>query len=107
MTLPPKPAHVGIECRGGQNTRRIAGVILAGLLLVTVPSRAGQAQDADPFSATVAIDATAESVAKAREQARTDGQRRALTAVIERLSGGNSPPAKLPKLDDKAITGLV
>src|SRR5207237_9502910 len=68
--------------------------------------RPGQAEDADAFSATVAVDASAENVVRAREQARTDGQRRALTAVLERLSGGN-PPAKPPRLDDKAITDLV
>src|SRR5207237_7299515 len=68
--------------------------------------RPGQAEDADAFSATVAVDASAENVVRAREQARTDGQRRALTAVLERLSGGN-PPAKPPRLDDKAITDMV
>ncbi len=38
--------------------------------------------------------------------ARIDGQRRALAAVIERLSGA-SETAKPPKLDDKAITDMV
>ena len=52
------------------------------------------------------VDATADSAAAAREMARIDGQRRALAAVIERLSGA-SEPAKPPKLDDKAITDMV
>jgi hypothetical protein len=65
------------------------------------------AQESDEaYSATVKVDATAESAAAAREVARIDGQRRALAAVIERLSGA-SEPAKPPKLDDKAITDMV
>jgi Uncharacterized protein conserved in bacteria (DUF2066) len=63
------------------------------------------AEDSDgAFSATVKVDATADSAAAAREAARIDGQRRALTAVIERLSGSEAKP---PKLDDKAVTDMV
>ena len=79
------------------------------LLLGAVAMRAGPAlaQESDEaYSATVKVDATAESAAAAREVARIDGQRRALAAVIERLSGA-SEPAKPPKLDDKAITDMV
>ena len=79
------------------------------LLLGVVAMRAGPvpAQEADEaYSATVKVDATADSAAAARETARIDGQRRALAAVIERLSG-TSEPAKPPKLDDKAITDMV
>jgi hypothetical protein len=79
------------------------------LLLGAVAMRAGPApaQDADEaYSATVKVDATADSAAAARETARIDGQRRALAAVIERLSGASEPP-KPPKLDDKAITDMV
>ena len=76
------------------------------LLALGVTSLPGRAQEADPLSATVAVDATADTVAKARDMARTDGQRRALAAVAERLAGG-ATPAKPPKLDDKAITDLV
>jgi hypothetical protein len=79
------------------------------LLLGAVAMRAGPAlaQESDEaYSATVKVDATAESAAAAREMARIDGQRRALAAVIERLSGA-SEPAKPPKLDDKAITDMV
>src|SRR5580700_8608456 len=71
--------------------------------------RAGPApaQEADEaYSATVKVDATAESAAAAREVARIDGQRRALAAVIERLSGASEPAAP-PKLDDKTITDMV
>src|SRR5271163_1777661 len=79
------------------------------LLLGAVAMWAGPtpAQESDEaYSATVKVDATADSAAAAREVARTDGQRRALAAVIERLSGA-SEPAKPPKLDDKAITDMV
>jgi Uncharacterized protein conserved in bacteria (DUF2066) len=79
------------------------------LLLGAVAMRAGPApaEEADEaYSATVKVDATADSAAAARETARIDGQRRALAAVIERLSGA-SEPAKPPKLDDKAITDMV
>jgi hypothetical protein len=83
--------------------------VYALLLLGAVAMGAGPApaQDADEaYSATVKVDATADSAAAARETARIDGQRRALAAVIERLSGA-SEPAKPPKLDDKAITDMV
>ena len=58
------------------------------------------------FSATVKVDATADSVAAARELARIDGQRRALGLVVDRLSG-SSDNTKLAKLDDKTITDMV
>jgi hypothetical protein len=79
------------------------------LLLGAVAMRAGPAlaQGSDEaYSATVKVDATADSAASARETARIDGQRRALAAVIDRLSGA-SEPAKPPKLDDKTITDMV
>jgi hypothetical protein len=79
------------------------------LLLGAVAMRAGPApaQETDEaYSATVKVDATADSAAAAREMARIDGQRRALATIIERLSGA-SEPAKPPKLDDKAITDMV
>jgi Uncharacterized protein conserved in bacteria (DUF2066) len=60
----------------------------------------------DPYSATVKVDATADSAAAARSQARIDGQRRALDNVVQRLSG-SSDLSKLPKLDDQAITDIV
>ncbi|HLY46642.1 MAG TPA: DUF2066 domain-containing protein [Stellaceae bacterium] len=79
--------------------------LAAGLALLAAAGPV-RAQDTDPYAATVTVDATADSVIKARETARIDGQRRALDAVVQRLSGGTAP-AKLPKLDDQAITNLV
>ena len=84
-------------------------ILCALLVLGSVAMRSGAAagQDSDEaYSATVKVDATADSAEAAREMARIEGQRRALTAVIEHLSG-SSEPAKPPKLDDKAITDMV
>ena len=92
---------------GDRRLRNLGCTLL--LLLGAVAMRAGPAlaQESDEaYSATVKVDATADSAAAAREVARIDWQRRALAAVIERLSGG-SEPAKPPKLDDKAITDMV
>ncbi len=102
MTLPLKAASAG-----SQRGRRIAGAaFLSMLLLGQVAGEPARAQDADPFSATVKVDARADTVVKARETARVEGQRRALASVAERLSGG-AGPVKPPKLDDKSITDLV
>jgi hypothetical protein len=100
----------------GRVGRRAAG---AGLLLLvavlglapaavrSVGLRPAWADDqADPYSATVKVDATADSAAAARSLARIDGQRRALMEVIGRLTG-STDNAGLPKLDDKAITDMV
>jgi hypothetical protein len=78
------------------------------LLLLTMPGFAavGAEEQSDPYTATVKVDATADSAAAARTVARTDGQRRALADVVQRLSGQPEPP-KLPKLDDQAITDMV
>lgn len=101
MTLPRMFAGVPRRTRS-----RVAGTAL--LLIVAAwalaPARADDQQD--PYSATVKVDATADSAAAARTIARTDGQRRALNDVVERLSG-STDLSKLPKLDDQAITDLV
>jgi Uncharacterized protein conserved in bacteria (DUF2066) len=79
-------------------------LLLIGVMLRTVPAPAEEQREG--FSATVKVDATADSVAAARELARIDGQRRALVLVIDRLSG-STDSAKLPKLDDNAVTDMV
>jgi Uncharacterized protein conserved in bacteria (DUF2066) len=87
---------------------RLAGFALALLLGVTSGARIALAEEQSPdFSATVRVDATADSAAAARDLARVDGQRKALAVVIDHLSGSPDPPAKLPKLDDNAITDMV
>ena len=91
----------------GRSARRCAGAGLFALLLLIGSAMPGRAQQAeDPYTATVKVDATADSAANAREAARIDGQRRALAAIADRLSGGTGA-AKLTKLDDKAITDMV
>jgi hypothetical protein len=85
-------------------TTACALVLLGAVAMGAGPAPAQESDEA--YSATVKVDATADSAAAAREMARIDGQRRALAAVIERLSGA-SEPAKPPKLDDKTITDMV
>ncbi len=85
--------------------RPVGGLLL--LLGVMVRTGVALAEDrSEGFSATVKVDATADSAAAARELARVDGQRRALVVVIDRLSG-STDSAKLTKLDDKIITDMV
>jgi Uncharacterized protein conserved in bacteria (DUF2066) len=81
-----------------------AGLLFGAAILAPAPGR-GEDQP-DRYSATVKVDATADSAAAARAIARTDGQRHALQQVIGQLSG-STDLSKLPKLDDSAITNLV
>ena len=91
---------------GARTLCRCAGVALL-LLAMAMQSGASLAEDQSAgFSATVKVDATADSAAAARELARIDGQRRALGLVVDRLSGSSDNP-KLAKLDDKTITDMV
>ena len=88
---------------------RVGGLVAAGLLLlllVVIPAAPAWAED-DPYSVTVSVDATSDTIGKAREMARSDGQRKALAALAERLSGSPKSATRLPKLDDKALTDLV
>lgn len=110
MTLPPVPARAGMPSGWFANHRALRAalpvVFVAGALAFGAASAPVWAEEPDSFAATVAVDATADTVAKARDMARTDGQRRALAMVAEHLAGGTAP-AKPPKLDDKAIADLV
>lgn len=99
MTRPPFGRGIG------RRSGRLLGAALLALLAVAGATRTAAAQD-DPYSTTVTVDATSDNVAKARDVARTDGQRRALTTVIDRLAGGPGK-AKPPKLSDNQITDLV
>jgi Uncharacterized protein conserved in bacteria (DUF2066) len=101
MTLPLVSAIPGSRC-GRQFAA--AGLLLAMAVLALAPARADDQQD--PYSATVKVDATADSAAAARTIARNDGQRRALKDVVQRLSGSDDL-SKLPKLDDQKITDMV
>lgn len=106
MPLMPEPADGGC---GRQWARCAALAVLAVALVVIAPS-GGSAEDADPFAATVPVDATADSAAAARDKARIDGQRHAVGVIAEHLLGAAVPAnaaARLAKLDDKTITDLV
>ncbi|HTZ37534.1 MAG TPA: DUF2066 domain-containing protein [Stellaceae bacterium] len=85
--------------------RRGAALALA-LFLGLLGAAPRAAADDDPFTATVTVDATSDSAAKARDIARMDGARRALNAVVERLAGG-AANAKPLKLSDNQVTDLV
>ena len=86
--------------------RRLGGLLL--LLGVLMRTEIALAEDQSAgFSATVRVDATADSADAARELARVDGQRRALMQVIDRLSGSSADSSKPPNLDDKTITDMV
>ena len=86
---------------------RLAGFALALLVGVMSGWRFALGEEQSPdFSATVRVDATADSAAAARDLARIDGQRKALAVVIDHLSG-SPDSAKLPKFDDKSITNMV
>jgi hypothetical protein len=96
-----------IATRAPASVGRWRGVLLAVVLLVILgPLPLQAAADDDPFSTTVTVDATSDNAAKARDVARTDGQRRALNAVVDRLAGGPGK-AKPLKLSDSQITDLV
>ncbi|MGH7100673.1 MAG: DUF2066 domain-containing protein, partial [Stellaceae bacterium] len=60
---------------------------------------------ADPYTATVKLDATADNAVDARRDARRDGERRALAKVVEQVSG--AADVHLPKLSDDAVIGMV
>ena len=114
MTLPLMPAVAGRGSGWRFAGSRAAWAILIVAAALGIAGLPARAEDPDPFSAKVAVDATADTVVKAREAARLDGQRRALAAIAEHLSGGaatgnatGNAAGKLAKLDDKAITDLV
>ncbi len=95
-----------VTATAGERARRPLACAILLLFVVMVRAEPARAEAVDEaFSATVKVDATADNAAAAREAARIDGQRRALAAVIEHLSG--SAETRPPKLDDKTITDMV
>src|SRR5712675_3366425 len=79
--------------------RRAAALLLL-LLLAGAGSPVWAAED-DPYSVTVSVDATSDTIGKARDMARGDGQRRGPAPLAQRLSGAKGG-GKLPKFDDRA-----
>ncbi len=90
---------------GGAGRRWGLSAAFAVLLVLLAPLRPAVADD-DLYTATVTVDATSDTVAKARDVARVDGARKALNAVIDKLSGGASK-AKPLKLSDNQVTDMV
>ncbi|HWB49624.1 MAG TPA: DUF2066 domain-containing protein [Stellaceae bacterium] len=86
-------------------TMRGRALLAALLLLFAAPLPQAAAQD-DAYTATVTVDATSDSVAKARDIARIDGARRALNTIVEKLAGGAGKGKPL-KLSDNQVTDLV
>ena len=102
MSLPPLAG--GIDRRVAWRPTALALASLLLLFPILAPlSRAQEVED--PYTATVKVDATAETAAKAREAARLDGQRRALGVIADHVSSGGA--AKLAKFDDKTIADLI
>ena len=102
MSLPPLAG--GIDRRVAWRPTALALAFLLLLFPILAPlSRAQEVED--PYTATVKVDATAETAAKAREAARLDGQRRALGVIADHVSSGGA--AKLAKFDDKTIADLI
>jgi hypothetical protein len=105
-TLPRKGRGVAVGKGRSRGIAAAAALILLALAAAATPLRA----EDDPYAITVPVDATGDTIGKARDQARNDGQRRALATLAERLSGGSAGPAvaaKLPKVDDKTVTDLI
>ena len=80
---------------------------MIALTLLQMNGPAARAADDDPYTTTVAVDATADSIVNARDKARHEGEHKALAAIAERLSPGAAGSPKLAKLDDNAVTNLV
>src|SRR5579872_4654455 len=104
MTLPEAPAVAGRRSRRCR-LPGLAATILLTLLGMNGP--AARAAEDDPYTTTVGVDATADSIVNAREKARHEGEHKALAAIAERLSPGAAASPKLAKLDDNAVTNLV
>jgi hypothetical protein len=100
MTLPLAPVRAGKRCG-----RRGAGVLAIALLVLLRVGPAHAQPAADPYSATVKLDATADNAVDARRQARREGERRALVKVVEQVSG--SADVQLPALGDDTVADMV
>jgi Uncharacterized protein conserved in bacteria (DUF2066) len=80
----------------------IGRAVLLAVLLLALPARAQDVFAVGP----VAVDATGESAAAAREEARLDGQREAFQRLVARLT----VPAdreRVPRVDDAQLNNLI
>jgi hypothetical protein len=84
-------------------------LFVVALLLPVVASprpAVAQAPASDQYTATVTVDATSDTVAKARDVARVDGAHHALDALVAKLAGGPDKTKPL-KLNDNQVTDMV
>jgi len=81
-------------------------LLLAATLLSTAPAW-GQARQPSLYTVSdVAVDVTAQSALKARDTARLDGERRALTTLLQRLTA-KEDWSRLPKASDTELEELL
>lgn len=104
MTLPETPAVAG---HGSSMRRAKAGLAAALAVLALLAGPRPARADNDPFTVTVPVDATADTVVNARDKARHEGEHRALAAIAEHFNAAAGAAGKLVKLDDNAVTNLV
>lgn len=83
----------------------LPGFLLALALLAISPA-AGQERDGLFAARRVPVDVTAESAAKARDQAIAAGERQALDIVLRRLTPSEAH-ARLPRVDESTLAALV
>ncbi|HEY3910340.1 MAG TPA: DUF2066 domain-containing protein [Stellaceae bacterium] len=103
-------APLGSAIAEGWVGRRAAGagllLLVMALSLAPAALTSALADQPDPYSATVKVDATADNADAARTIARTNGERAALMKVIAGLTG-STDESELPKLNDQTITDMV
>ncbi|HYC13721.1 MAG TPA: DUF2066 domain-containing protein [Stellaceae bacterium] len=81
-------------------------LLLAAMLLLAVPAL-GQSRQPSLYTVSdVAVDVTAQSALKARDTARLDGERRALTTLLQRLTA-KEDWNRLPKASDAELEELL
>lgn len=96
------------EPGGRRAARARLYAVLPVVLLWLLGSGALRAQTvADPYSATVKVEASAANAVEARRLARQAGEAKALAVVVSQLAGPGSGAPSLPKLGHSAITNLV
>jgi hypothetical protein len=84
----------------------IAALILL-LAWLVVPAGGGRAAPDDAYTVSgIAVDATAESAAAARDRAIAEGQREAFRRLLQRLVGEGSAD-RVPPVDDAALSDMV
>lgn len=100
----PAPANISDHMRFAITLRR--ALLAFSVLMLAAASAAAQGRDALFTARHVPVDVTAESAARARDQAIAEGQRKALEIVLHRLTPAEAH-SRLPELDDATVASLV